>query len=170
MDKNERIYRKSIVDKYGFEEIDHDFNSDGGWASYQLSHNIPPIVKNPFNADDINSENLSEITVNIDDVDVNWEYDSGTYIGEPGGPGGWYERPGTYADSVDCSSDAEFLWDGSEITKEQFKEINGISDEELGILIDYIKGYAESAYEEWAQENLDPPEYEPDYDDSDYDY
>ena len=158
----DRIYLDGIKDKFGFEENDHDFSDSEGFIDYSATQNVPSTLEEKGGI-----ENLSSITVDIMDVDVEVEYDSGTMV--PYGDT-WveYEPSGYYVEDVDCSTDVKFKFDGDDITREQYMKFNNISEDEMEAIERILKEETLDKYKEWLDENYEPPEPEPpepDYDD-----
>lgn len=168
---NEKIYKRSrtqeIVKKYGYEELNSELSwrSDDSWYEYGVER--PERVKLPegidwstsygsgTDGDDGLTQNLSSVEIWPGEADIEWGYDSGTWVGE-GSMAGWYVQPGNYVESVSCSPIVgKFLWDGEDITKEQFQEINGMSDEELEFYLDFLCGVAEDDFNEYVEENAE---------------
>lgn len=147
----------------GFESSDHT----SGWICYVPTANVAKDSYYHFEkvaADgswelvkgDELTENLSGIEVFFD-ADINWDYDSGTYIAGDGGPGGWYERPGYYVDSVDADTDYTFVYENDEITIDQFAKINQVSVEQAKAMAEYCQRLAEEWIEDCLHDN--PPDY-----------
>lgn len=133
---------------FEFEETDCDIKD--GWIDYYPTADVPEEVE----MDGESVENLSSITVDFD-YDINWEYDSGTYI-DVDGHGGWYERPGNYVDSVDFNgTSVRFMFDGGEITREKFTEINKLTTEDVDAMIGWCIESAESYVEDYITNNPD---------------
>lgn len=172
---NRRRFRESQTQlrpckEFEFEEVDSDFESRDctcGWICYAPTANVAEdsyyhlervaasgkwkLVK----GDEL-TENLSGIEISFD-ADIHWDYDSGTYIPGDGGPGGWYEKPGYYVDSVDVDTDYVFVYEDEEITIEQFAEINQVSVEQAKAMAEYCQRLAEEWLEDCLRDN--PPDY-----------
>ncbi len=133
---------------FEFEETDCDIRD--GWIDYYPTNDVPEEVE--MNGESV--ENLSSITVDFD-YDINWEYDSGTYI-DVDGHGGWYERPGNYVDSVDFNdTSVRFIFDGEEITREKFTEINKLTTEDVDAMVGWCIVHAEGYVEDYITDNPD---------------
>ena len=103
-------------------------------------------------------ENLSSIEINFSDVKVSIDSYGATMV-PYGDTYVEYEPAGWEIDDVNCSEDVKYTWEGDDITREQYLEINKMSDDELTAM---------DSYWDWLDENYEPPEPEPpepDYDD-----
>ena len=163
----DRVFYKATSDKFKFEENDHDFSTSDGWADYYATDNVPETAVNPLKPEDGEVDNASSIEINFSDVDVSINSYERTMV--PYGDT-WveYEPAGWEIDDVDCSEDVRYTWEGDDITREQYLEINKMSDNELKAIIEVLKETTLDSYKEWLNENYEPPEPEPpepDYDD-----
>lgn len=158
----DRVFYKAVSDKFKFEESDHDFNTSDGWADYYATDGVPENVVNPFSPEDGEVENLSSIEINFGDVDVSASHYGSTMV-PYGDTYVEYEPAGWEIDDVDCSTDVRYTWEGDDITREQYMEINKMSDDELKAVVDILKDTAMDSYRDWLDDNYEPPE--PDYDD-----
>lgn len=158
----DRVFYKAVSDKFKFEESDHDFNTSDGWADYYATDGVPENVVNPFNPEDGEVENLSSIEINFGDVDVSASHYGSTMV-PYGDTYVEYEPAGWEIDDVDCSTDVRYTWEGDDITREQYMEINKMSDDELKAVVDILKDTTMDSYRDWLDDNYEPPE--PDYDD-----
>lgn len=164
----DKVFYKAISEKFKFNENDYDFSSDGGWIDYYATDNVPKVVVNPLDPEDQESENLSSITIEISDVDISLNPYESTMV--PYGetyvelePAGWE------IDKVDSYNSVKFMWDGTEITREQYRDLNKMTDDEVKASEGILEVEAIEKFNLFLDENYEPPEtdyyYEPDYDD-----
>lgn len=165
----DRVFYKAVSEKFKFNESDHDFSTDGGWADYYATDNVPENAVSPLKPEEGEVENLSSIEINLSDVDVSIDSYGATMV-----PYGYtyveYEPAGREIEDFDCSEDVRYTWDGDDITREQYLEINKMTDDELKAIIEILKERTSDNYKKWLDENYEPPEPEPpepDYDDWD---
>ena len=163
----DQVFYKAVSNKFKFEESDHNFSTFDGWADYYATDNVPETAVNPLNPEAGEVENLSSIEINFSDVKVSIHSYGATMV-----PYGEtyveYEPAGWEIDDVNCSEDVKYTWEGDDITREQYLEINKMSDDELKAVVDVLKETAMDSYWDWLDENYEPPEPEPpepDYDD-----
>lgn len=163
----DKVFYKAVSEKFKFDESDHDFGTDGGWADYHATNNVPENAVNPLKPEEGEVENLSSIEVNFDDVDVSINSYERTMV--PYGDT-WveYEPAGWEIDNVDCSTSFRYTWEGDDITREQYLEINKMSEDELKAAEEILEERATDDFKAWLDENYEPPEPEPP--EPDYDY
>lgn len=164
----DRVYLKSLSQKFKFDEQDHDFNQSSGWVEYFATDNVPESISLTDDPKIEESENLSSIRIDIDNTDVKTSYSGPTYV-PYGDDYVEYEHAGYSIDDIDFDATEVFLWDGDFISKETYKKINKISDDELEGIITLLKNRASSDYEDWINENYECEPPEPDnYGDDDF--
>ena len=148
----DKVFYDSIRKKFPLEENDRDFGSDGGWIDYYIKENVP----STYVEDGEEYENLTSITVDVFDVDPSWEYEDGSFYEDFGnGMERCDSGSGYVLDGLSCDTDTRFFNDGDEITIEKFAKINGISMDEVKVLVEVAKKYASGDYESWAEDNLE---------------
>lgn len=156
----DQAFYKAVSNKFKFEESDHNFSTFDGWADYYATDNVPETAVNPLNPEAGEVENLSSIEINFSDVKVSIDSYGATMV-----PYGEtyveYEPAGWEIDDVDCSEDVKYTWEGDDITREQYLEINKMSDDELKAVVEVLKETAMNSYGDWLDENYEPPEPEP---------
>lgn len=156
----DQVFYKSVSNKFKFEESDHNFSTFDGWADYYATDNVPETAVNPLNPEAGEVENLSSIEINFSDVKVSIDSYGATMV-----PYGEtyveYEPAGWEIDDVDCSEDVKYTWEGDDITREQYLEINKMSDDELKAVVEVLKETAMNSYGDWLDENYEPLEPEP---------
>ena len=163
----DQVFYKAVSNKFKFEESDHNFSTFDGWADYYATDNVPETAVNPLNPEAGEVENLSSIEINFSDVKVSIDHYGATMV-PYGDTYVEYEPAGWEVDDVNCSEDVKYTWEGDDITREQYLEINKMSDDELKAVVDVLKETAMESYWDWLDENYEPPEPEPpepDYDD-----
>ena len=163
----DQVFYKAVSNKFKFEESDHNFSTFDGWADYYATDNVPETAVNPLKPEDGEVENLSSIEINFSDVKVSIDSYGATMV-PYGDTYVEYEPAGWEIDDVNCSEDVKYTWEGDDITREQYLEINKMSDDELKAIVDVLKETAMDSYWDWLDENYEPPEPEPpepDYDD-----
>jgi hypothetical protein len=163
----DQVFYKAVSNKFKFEESDHNFSTFDGWADYYATDNVPETAVNPLNPEAGEVENLSSIEINFSDVKVSIDSYGATMV-PYGDTYVEYEPAGWEIDDVNCSEDVKYTWEGDDITREQYLEINKMSDDELKAVVDVLKETAMDSYWDWLDENYEPPEPEPpepDYDD-----
>ena len=163
----DQVFYKAVSNKFKFEESDHNFSTFDGWADYYATDNVPETAVNPLNPEAGEVENLSSIEINFSDVKVSIDHYGATMV-PYGDTYVEYEPAGWEVDDVNCSEDVKYTWEGDDITREQYLEINKMSDDELKAVVDVLKETAMDSYWDWLDENYEPPEPEPpepDYDD-----
>lgn len=159
------LYRSYIREdvKYGyikFEESDHSIE-DQWFDCFLHGYDIGQVV-NPFTNE--LDDNLTGIRVTWSDVDLDMEYDEGTYISE-GSHSGWYEQPGWICnDGKLVDPEVTFLWEDQEISDEQFAKINQFPIDILNKIKKDVVSWVEGPIVEESAESFEPPEYEPDDD------
>ena len=163
----DQVFYKAVSNKFKFEESDHKFSTFDGWADYYATDNVPETAVNPLNPEAGEVENLSSIEINFSDVKVSIDSYGATMV-PYGDTYVEYEPAGWEIDDVNCSEDVKYTWEGDDITREQYLEINKMSDDELKAVVEVLKETAMDSYWDWLDENYEPPEPEPpepDYDD-----
>lgn len=163
----DRVFYKSVSEKFKFDESDSDFSTDGGWADYYATDNVPENAVNPLKPEEGEVENLSSIEINLSDVDVSIDSYGATMV-PYGDTYVEYEPAGWEIEDFDCSEDVRYTWEGDDITREQYLEINKMSDDELKAITEILKERTSDNYKEWLDENYEPPEPEPPKPDDDY--
>ena len=156
----DKVFYKAVSDKFKFEETDHDFSTSGGWADYYATDNVPEKVVSPLDPEGGENDNASSIEINFSDVDVSINSHGSTMV-PYGDTYVEYEPAGWEIDDIDCSTDVRYTWEGDDITREQYMEINKMSDDELKATIDILKERAFDSFREWLDDNYEPPEPEP---------
>lgn len=146
----------SQAKRFGLEQIESEIGSNDGWVEFTTSMNTPEEVE--FNGQV--QENYSSIQVQLE-FDFDWGYDSGTYIAGDGGPGGWYEQPGNYIENVNFyGSEPVFMFDGEEITREEFTALNQLADEDVNAIMGWCIEAAEEYAEDYIKDNPDNYSYD----------
>ena len=163
----DQVFYKAVSNKFKFEESDHNFSTFDGWADYYATDNVPETAVNPLNPEAGEVENLSSIEINFSDVKVSIHSYGATMV-PYGDTYVEYEPAGWEVDDVNCSEDVKYTWEGDDITREQYLEINKMSDDELKAVVEVLKETAMDSYWDWLDENYEPPEPEPP--EPDYDY
>lgn len=122
-------------------KLDQDFNEDGGTVWFD------EMTPRPYDR--------LFIEVQLSDIDVDWNYDEGTWEGE--GTiygGGWLDEPGYEFDGATVNTfDVKFFDDETEISKEEYAERTGVED--IDALVDMAKKQAEHDWINWAENNIE---------------
>lgn len=140
------------ADRFGIDRIEDDlYDQNDSFVEYVVPNGTPSEVEYEGKV----QENYSSIQIRFD-FDLDWEYDSGTYIAGDGGPGGWYEQPGNYIDKVNFyNTTPVFMFDGEEISKELYQQLNQLTDEDLDAIIGWCIVHAEGFAEDDIMDNPD---------------
>lgn len=140
-----------LKSKFGFACDDVDYGFDESIYYFTLQ-NTPEEVTDPFTKQP--NDNLSYAAVCLYDPDYKWEYDSGTYINNGRSSySGWLSEPGYVLEDFNCKNDVEYFFDGEEITKEQYIELNGLTAEELDKHVKDMIDAAKDDYEDYVRDN-----------------
>lgn len=124
-----------IKDKYG---ITYEGGYSDNWATFSFP----------------NSEYYIE--VDFDDVSPITEYNSGSWEGsDTMYGGGWYEEPGNVCVGAEFQSDLRYMYDGDEVSKEDFMYSTNIGEQDLKIIEPIIFNYANNSFEEWVIDNYE---------------
>lgn len=162
------VFYNAIREKFKFETNDNEFSTDDGWVDYYATENVPETVINPLSKEE--EENHSSITIELSDVkfDVN-SYDrtmvpyGDTYVE--------YEPAGWEIEDVEAKTTAKYMWEGTELSREEYRDVNKMTDDELKAAVELLEERAIDDIKEWLNENYepdypdppDPPDYEPDW-------
>lgn len=159
----------SILEKFGLSERDNDFNLNEGWVEYYLTKNVPDTVKNPFKPDEQNWDNLTSIRINlfVEKIDANY---CGSTMVPYGNTYVEYEPAGWEIDNVDYDTSIEYKFDDMEIIREHFRDINELSEDDLKNIEYVLTKEAQDSYQEYIEENYEPPESDPPEPPDKYDY
>lgn len=150
-----KLYRKYVYEDLlkGHIKIQLEENNCSENKVYFIIPELADTVINPFTKE--TDDNLSGFEVSWESVDLDLQYDSGTYISVDGN-GGWYEKPGYYTGDDPHLEEPEvkYLWEDEEISKEQYAEINKIPIDIIPKIEQKAIAMAQEVAIEYAEDNI----------------